>query len=67
VPEPPFTQLPDHISLSLDEVAIVLAVLDSAQLTAETKTERENARRAIRIITTKLWPELGRLLEDDEE
>jgi hypothetical protein len=64
---PPFARLPDHVSLSLDEVATVLDALDTAELTAVSDADRAKARRAIRIITSKVWPELGDLLREDEE
>lgn len=60
-------ELPDHIQLTLDEVTAVLEVLDMAEATAPSDDERSAARGAIRVITSKLWPDLGDLLAPDEE
>lgn len=65
-PNDPLVELPDRIELTLDEVASILAALDVADLAARTDTERRTARTAIRIVTTKLWPELGGLFDDEE-
>jgi hypothetical protein len=63
----PFARLPEQIQLSLDEVTAMLEVLDIAEDAARTDAERAAAREAIRLITSKLWPELGDLLYPDEE
>lgn len=61
----PFARLPEQIELSLEEVTAVLEALDIAELSARTAGERAAAREAIRIVTSKLWPELGDLLASD--
>lgn len=66
-PQDPYVELPERIELSLDEVTAVLEVLDIAEVAARTEAERAAARGAIRIVTAKLWPELGDLLDGDEE
>jgi hypothetical protein len=65
-PRDPLVELPDHIELSLQEVTAVLEVLDQAEATARTEAERLAAREAIQLITAKLWPDLGDLLDSDE-
>ncbi len=60
-----FARLPDQISLSREEVATVLFALDLAEVSAPA-AGRQEVRRAIRLLTSKLWPELGDLLGDDE-
>ena len=67
VPRDPLVELPDHIQLTLDEVTAVLEVLDMAEATAPSDDERSAARDAIRLITSKLWPDLGDLLAPREE
>ena len=64
----PFANLPDEITLTRDELAVVLFALDVVD-DAATGLEEDAAkvRRAIRLLTAKLWPELGDLLNDDEE
>lgn len=63
--EEPFVRLPDRIELTLAEAGELLEVLDIAVATARTGAERTAARAAGEMITAKLWPELGDLLEDD--
>ena len=63
----PFVRLPDHIELSLAEASELLEVLDIAATTARTDEERLAVRKAVRMITTRLWPELGDLLDGDDE
>jgi len=63
----PYVQLPEEIELSLAEAGELLEVLDVAVATARTDDERRAARDAAETITAKLWPELGDLLEDDDE
>ena len=62
----PFARLPDEVRLTRDEISVVLFALDlvvSAELGA---SERASVRRAIQLITSKLWPELGDLLDEGE-
>lgn len=63
----PYVRLPDRIELTLAEAGELLEVLDVAVATARTDGERNAAREAAEMITVKLWPELGDLLEDDDE
>ena len=60
-------ELPEHISLDLTEVAIVLGALDrAAELTDPAMDEHRAIRRATRLITRKVWPELGDLLDEED-
>lgn len=63
----PFAHLPDDVSLSRDEVAVVLFALDLFDDVAADEPARTAIRRAIRVLITKLWPELGDLLDDEGE
>ncbi|HKY16281.1 MAG TPA: hypothetical protein VJM33_15245 [Microthrixaceae bacterium] len=62
----PLVRLPDEVVLSRDEVATVLAALDVSEGFA-IATDEPLVRGAIRLLTAKLWPELGDLLGDDEQ
>ncbi len=62
----PYVRLPHRIDLSLAEAGEMLEVLDVAVATARADGERSAARDAAEMITAKLWPELGDLLDDDE-
>ncbi len=61
------TPLPDHIEVSLAEAGELLEVLDIAAAAARTDAERAAVKGASRMITVKLWPELGDLLDGDDE
>ena len=63
----PFVRLPDHIVLTPAEAGRLLEVLDIAAATARTEAERGAVGQAVRMITAKLWPELGDLLDGDDE
>lgn len=63
----PYVRLPDLIELTLAEAGELLEVLDVAVATARTEGERIAAREVAEMITAKLWPELGVLLNDDDE
>lgn len=65
--EHPYVRLPDHIELSLAEAGELLEVLDIAATAARNDAERAAVRDASRMITVKLWPELGDLLDGDDE
>lgn len=65
--EPPFAELPDEITLTRDELAVVLFALDVVDEADVNDAHAAKVRRAIRMLTTKLWPELGDLLGDDQE
>jgi hypothetical protein len=53
--------------LSLAEAGELLEVLDIAALLARTDAERAAVSEAAHMITAKLWPELGDLLDGDDE
>jgi hypothetical protein len=63
----PYVRLPDHIELSLADAGQLLEVLDLAAAAAETDAELVAVSDASHMITTKLWPELGDLLDGDDE
>lgn len=63
----PFVHLPDHIELSAAEAGHLLEVLDLAAEVARDDEERLAVADAMRMITSKLWPELGDLLDGDDE
>lgn len=63
----PYVRLPDHIQLSLVEATAVLEVMDLAVEASRTPEERGWAQEAVRMVTAKLWPELGDLLDGDDE
>jgi hypothetical protein len=61
-------ELPDVIELTLAESGVVLDALDQAEVLARPRSEAWRLIRAgIVLLTRKLWPELGRLLDDGEE
>jgi len=62
----PLVRLPDEVVLSRDEVATVLAALDVSEGLAA-RSDEPLVRSAIRLLTAKLWSELGDLLGDDEQ
>jgi hypothetical protein len=64
--EDPYVRLPDQIELSLGEAGELLEVLDLAATLARTEGESAAVRGAAHMITSKLWPELGDLLDGDE-
>jgi len=63
----PFAELPDEISLTRDELAVILFALDVVEETDVDPADAAKVRRAIRLLTAKLWPELGDLLGDDDQ
>lgn len=63
----PYVRLPERVELTLAEAASCWRVLDVAVVTARTDDERAAARDAAEMITAKLWPELGDLLDGDDE
>ena len=64
--ELPFARLPDEITLSRSELAVVLAGLDVVEGAAVDAGDAVKVRRAIRLLTVKVWPELGDLLDDED-
>lgn len=66
--EAPLADLPEEVTFTLDEAALLLFVTDTAvERTPEGSSERTRARRAQRLITSRLWPALGELLGDDDQ
>jgi len=63
----PIADLPDEIRLTRDEAATVLFALDVVDSAVPDGDHAEKVRRAVRLLTRKLWPELGELLDDDGE
>jgi hypothetical protein len=62
----PITNLPEHITFNLDEVARILFAIDLAvELTRPGNDEQASARTAQRLVTARLWPDLDDLLDDD--
>jgi len=67
VPDAPIAELPDYITLTRDEATTVLSGLDVVVEATDIDTEKAaKVRRAVRLVTTKLWPELGDLLDEDD-
>jgi hypothetical protein len=65
---PPFAEFPDEASFTLNEVADLLFTVDLAvETTARGSRDHEVARRAQRLITSRLWTELGDLLRDADD
>ena len=62
----PFAHLPDEVTLSRDELAAVLFALDVVEGAEVIPEDRARVRRAVRLLTLKLWPELGGLLDDEK-
>lgn len=63
----PYVRLQERIELTLAEAGELLEVLDVAVATVRTDVESTPARAAAEMITAKLWPALGALLEDDDQ
>ena len=63
----PFAELPDEATFTRDELAVVLFAPDVVEEANVDPEDAAKVRRAIRLLTAKLWPELGDLLGDDEE
>lgn len=67
VTDEPLARLPDEVTLTRGEAAIVLFgldVVDRAEVDAE---EAIKVTRAVRLLTAKLWPDLGDLLGEDDQ
>ena len=65
VTDQPFAELPADISLTREEVGIVLFALDVLEQADVDPVGAERVRRAVRLLTAKLWPELGDILDDE--
>ena len=66
-PTAQIADLPDEITLTRDEAAVVLFVLDVVDRAVSEPEEAEKVRRAVRLRTRKVWAELGDLLDDEGE
>lgn len=63
----PIARLPERVCFTLAETGRLLFSIDVAvRLTAPESSGGRLARAAQRVVTRRLWPELGRLLEDDD-
>jgi len=63
----PLARLPDEVTLTRDEAALILFgldVVDHADVGAE---EAAKVTRAVRLLTAKLWPDLGDLLDENDQ
>lgn len=58
----PLAELPDEITLTRDEAAVVLFGLDAVEQSDLEPDERAKVTRAIHLLTAKLWPDLGDIL-----
>lgn len=63
----PFANLPDEVTFTRDELATVLFALDVVERADVAPEESAKIQRAIRLVTRKLWPELGDLLDEGDE
>lgn len=66
VPDEPLASLPDDITLTRDEAAEVLFALDVIEDADPEPDQQAKVRRAVRLLTAKLWPDLGDLLDEDD-
>jgi hypothetical protein len=62
VPQEPLAELPDEVTLARDEAALILFALDVVEQAEVDPEERAKVTRAIRMLTAKLWSDLGDLL-----
>lgn len=63
----PFAWLPQEICFSLRETADILATADAAERHAARQSEDWVLALAVqRMVTARLWPELGRLLREPD-
>ena len=60
-------ELPDEITLTRDEAAIVLFGLDVVEHAGVEPEDAAKVTRAVHPLTSKLWPDLGDLLGGDDE
>lgn len=63
----PLARLPGKITPTRDEVAVILFGLDVVDHADVESDEAAKVTRAVHLLTAKLWPDLGDLLEGDEE
>lgn len=60
-------RLPDEVTLTRDEAALILFGLDVVDHADVDTEETAKVTRAVRLLTAKLWPDLGDLLDDDDQ
>jgi hypothetical protein len=64
----PLVRLPERVCFSLRDTGRILLTVDVAVDATPAQSDDGRRARAIRaLITKRLWPELGRLLSQDEE
>ena len=64
----PIVRLPEQVCFSLRETGRILLTVDMAvDATPEQSEDGRRARDVRVLVTQRLWPELGRLLAQDEE
>ena len=64
----PLVRLPERVCFSLRDTGRILLTVDVAVEATPPQSDDGRRARAIRaLITQRLWPELGRLLGQDEE
>jgi hypothetical protein len=64
---PQEVELPETITLSLREAGEILFALDLAAEQVDLGEDgRQQVLRARRMVTAKLWPDLGRLLDEPD-
>lgn len=66
MPDEPLARLPEEIVLSRDEAAVVLFGLDVVEHADLEEDQAAKVTRAVHLVTAKLWPDLGDLLNDDD-
>jgi hypothetical protein len=57
---------PNEVTLTRVEIAVVLFALDVVEQAQVPPADAATVRRAVRLLTRKLWPEFGDLLGEDE-
>lgn len=55
------------MTLTRDEAALILFGLDVVDHADVDTEETAKVTRAVRLLTAKLWPDLGDLLDDDDQ
>ena len=66
VSDEPLVRLPDEVALTRDEAAIILFGLDVVEQAEVNEAEAAKVTRAVQLLTAKLWPDLGDLLNEDD-
>lgn len=63
----PLARLPDEVTLTRDEAARILFGLDVVDHAEVGTEDAAKVARAVRLLTAKLWPDLGELLDEDDQ